>query len=212
MSEHPKPLTPYLRLATAGAYLYVGSKVLGTVQQWTGVAAFATLNFLLFVGAAVLGGMFMGRVGGNLDRLDRGDRTRSTALGVTLWYLPIVNLFLPFFVSREWLRASRAEADQGEADPDYLKLWWGLWALAGAIVVFGVFYGIAGGADAILDAGGNQTAQDEAIAQVEEDQQVAQAILSTASTLLVIGALPLYLRLCRDFARLQDARIAERFN
>lgn len=207
MSQYARPLTPYVRLAIAGAGLYIGSKVLGTVQAWTGIAAFATLNFVLFLGAAVLGGMFMGRVGSNLDRLEHGDRTWSTALGVTLWYVPVVNLILPFFVLREWSRASSPD----QQAPSYLPLMWGVWAAAGALVAVGVIWGIAGGAGAILDAGQNETAIEEAAAQVEDDQRVGQGILSTLSTVLVIAAFPLYLRLVRDLARWQDAQIEAKY-
>lgn len=212
MSEYARPLTPYLRLAFTGAGAYVAYKAVGTLQAWLGSTAFAAINFLLFLAAAILGGIWFGRIGSNLDRLDRGDRTWSTALGVVLWYIPLVNLVLPYFVVKEMVRASQPGDDwRSHEVPSYVTRWWLLWAGAGVVLTIGTILGIAAGAGAILDAGGNETAQQEALEAAEDENATLNAVLNSISTLLVVASLPLYMRLCRDFAAWHDAQIQARY-
>ncbi|MGB1586030.1 MAG: DUF4328 domain-containing protein [Thermoplasmatota archaeon] len=212
MTEYARPLTPYLRLAFSGAGVYTAYVAIGALQAWIGTPVFAAVNFLLFLAAAILGGIWFGRIGSNLDRLDRGDRTWSTALGVVVWYIPLVNLVLPYFAVKEMVRASQPGDDwRNHEVPAYVTRWWLLWAGAGLVVVIGTVIGIAAGAGAVLEAGDNETAQMEALDQAEEDNATLDAILSTISALLVAASLPLYLRLCRDLAAWHDAQIQARY-
>ena len=128
---------------------------------------------------------------------------------VTAWYIPFVNLVLPYFAVRELYRSTSPEAEWKETHvPLYVTVWWVLWALAGTLVLVAFFMTIATGAGAVFDvmnAGGDEAAAEEAATDAATSIETTVRVLSTASAVLVAAALPLYFKLSKEMAQRQDA-------
>ena len=105
------------------------------------VAGVAILFLFVYVASAVAFLMWQFRISGNIRRLDMPSQQFSPGWGVVTWFVPIVNLFLPYQVMAEIWRgsnATRREAWNKSTVPIVLGAWWGLHLLSSILPLIGL--------------------------------------------------------------------------
>ena len=99
----------------------------GTILEVTeDVAGVAILFLIVYVASAVAFLMWQFRVSGNIRRFGMPSQQFSPGWGVVTWFVPIVNLFLPYQVMAELWRGSNAttrEAWNKSTVPVALGVW-----------------------------------------------------------------------------------------
>ena len=105
------------------------------------VAGVATLFLFVYVASAVAFLMWQFRVSGNIRRFGMPSQRFSPGWGVVTWFVPIINLFLPYQVMAEIWRGSNAttrEAWNKSTVPFALGVWWGLHLLSSVLPLIGL--------------------------------------------------------------------------
>ncbi|MEZ6196301.1 MAG: DUF4328 domain-containing protein [Planctomycetota bacterium] len=84
----------------------------------------------LHVGAGIATALFFFRLARWLRAGETTSRAWTWPAGAAVaWFVPVVNLVVPFLVLRELWRRLVAEDDPRAVSPLVLRLWWGLWML-----------------------------------------------------------------------------------
>jgi hypothetical protein len=102
----------------------------------TAVVVMASLLLLSFVAAAIAVPMWSHRAYRNLPAFGGLRSSFSTAMAAAGWFLPLVNLVLPYLVLREIWRRSRP----GRERMVVLNVYWCAWVLGGGTGVFAFVY------------------------------------------------------------------------
>jgi hypothetical protein len=103
-------------------------------------AAVGTIQFLVFIAAAILFLVWIYRAYKNLGALGASGLEYSPGWAVGGWFVPFLNLWRPYQVTAEIWKASDPDAHVSEpqawqAAPTspLVKFWWGLWIVGGII-------------------------------------------------------------------------------
>ncbi len=102
----------------------------------TAVVVTASLLLLSFVAAAIAVPMWSHRAYRNLPAFGGLRSSFSTAVAAVGWFLPFVNLVLPYLVLREIWRRSRP----GRERMIVLNVYWCAWVLGGGVGVYAFVY------------------------------------------------------------------------
>jgi hypothetical protein len=112
------------------------------------------LYFLAFIAAAIVWLCWQHRAYANLKVLGTGEAETTPGWAVGSWFVPILNLALPYQIVKEmWLR-SQAKATRGvdaESSPAIVRLWWGCWIGEGVVAFFHKFAQRGTGIPAMVD-------------------------------------------------------------
>jgi Domain of unknown function (DUF4328) len=128
------------------------SEITPTVTRWSVLGSYAGstiwgMHALVFVAAGAAWLLWFHRAYANLARFGNGRTRRSATWAVGSWFVPILNLFGPYQITKElWLRSRDANAAHTDAAGLVLvKCWWALW-----VIDWLMAYGLAGyGRDAV---------------------------------------------------------------
>ena len=104
------------------------------------VAGVATLFLFVYVASAVAFLMWQFRVSGNTRRFGISNQRFSPRWGVVTWFIPIVNLFLPYQVIAEIWRGSTSTNEESwdkSSVPFVMGVWWGC-HLLGALILLSI--------------------------------------------------------------------------
>ncbi|HEY6004407.1 MAG TPA: DUF4328 domain-containing protein [Anaeromyxobacter sp.] len=98
-------------------------------------SAIAGVHVIGFLVTAVAWLFWMHRAYGNLARFGTGKTEHSPSWAVISWFIPILNLFRPYTITKElWVRSRGANA-AGPAGPGagIVGWWWTLWIINGLL-------------------------------------------------------------------------------
>lgn len=119
-----------LVLAVAGGVLAVGGGDLkGELTPLAGAAAVAAfVRIIVFLATVVVTLIWLYRATANAKAMGATDLMVSPVMAVIWWFVPLLNLFMPYLAVRDLWRASERPGDwQGVSAPATLVIWWVLW-------------------------------------------------------------------------------------
>lgn len=115
-----------LRRHTAGTV----DRDLAAAQDDASLALAAT--FLVFVAIAMVLLVWLSRARGNVDAYGPGRQRYGRGWAVGGWFIPIVNLVVPYRVTADVLAGSDTGTNNGTASGSgLLRLWWAAWLISG---------------------------------------------------------------------------------
>jgi hypothetical protein len=125
-------------LLYAGALLVVGSIPLALAGKGGGFdairAVFTLVEFLARIAAAIAFLRWLYLAAGNARALGAADMMVGPGWAVGWYFVPVLNLVMPFVAMRELWKASAHPQDwQAAAVPLALPLWWGCWIACNAL-------------------------------------------------------------------------------
>jgi len=130
-----------LRLAaavSAAAMLLVWLRGFGTGQAGLVEAGVLIAQFALFVAAAIATLCWIYRANANAHALGAADMMVSPGWAVGWFFVPLMNLAMPFIAVREMWKASANPKDwQLEPAPAAILVWWLFWLASGIAGMIG---------------------------------------------------------------------------
>lgn len=101
-------------------------------------AALLIVQFLLFIVAAIVALRWIYLASANARALGAQDMMVSPGWAVGWFFVPLMNLVMPYMMMRELWKASAKPGDwQIEPSPAAILLWWILWVASGVTGVIG---------------------------------------------------------------------------